>query len=424
MTTLQEKLESELETMAAPHKVATAVVARKLRKLGIALTDADEERIELELVNVNLDETKINLRQILRDAGQLEMMPTGATLELTDTDLDEYLNELESAIRKSMPGIADEISATMLYQLKLDAPSMLEDRRLEASQFQERLRNTWRRPFQLFELFVNIATEAGADFNGQFRKDAVCSDDAVFEALTRLHARACQIASEVLVLLRSGYADGAHARWRSLHEIAVVTYAIREGGQELAERYLLHDTIQRYKLAKKAYEFRDRINEEPISLGELNRLRSKYDQLIAKFGKSFKADCGWAASLNKSEPTTITELEEHIGLDHMRPYYRMASDNVHANSHSTYFRLGLGTTANNVLLAGSSNFGLADPGHSTAISLNQVTQVLLATRSTLDHAVTMKILKAMVDEIGSAFQEVHFELEARAKAESEDSGEG
>ena len=424
MTTLQEKLESELETMAAPHKVATAVIARKLRKLGIAVADAEKERLEHELVKVNLDESKIDLHQIMPEAIQLEMMRIGSTLELTDADLDEYLNDLESAIRDAMPEVIAELSANILERLKHDAPSMLEEHRSDRLEFEERLRGVWQRPLQLLEMFVAIATEAGSDFNRDFRPDAEKSDDYVFDALTRLHARACQIASEILLLLGSGYADGAHARWRSLHEIAVVSYAISEGGQEIGERYLLHDTVQRFKLAQKAYEFRDRINEEPTSQEELNRLRSKCDQLVARFGKPFKEDYGWAAALNKSAPTTIKELEEHAGLDHMRPYYRMASDNVHANSHGTYFRLGLSAYANEVLLAGPSNSGLADPGDSTAISLNQITQVLLSTRSKLDFAVASKILQTMVDEIGKAFQQVHFEVEARAKAESGDTGGG
>jgi len=38
-----------------------------------------------------------------------------------------------------------------------------------------------------------------------------------------------------------GPADGAMARWRTLHEINVVITLIAEHGDELAERYLAHD---------------------------------------------------------------------------------------------------------------------------------------------------------------------------------------
>ena len=57
-------------------------------------------------------------------------------------------------------------------------------------------------------------------------------------------------------------------------------------------------------------------------------------------------------------------------MDHLRPYYRMASDNVHPNAHGAFYRMGMGLDGNDrrVLLAGASNMGLADPGHGTAMS--------------------------------------------------------
>ena len=89
-------------------------------------------------------------------------------------------------------------------------------------QFEERLRKHWGKPLKLLDLFISLATEAGDEFNKTFRDEAARSNDAVFKALTLLHARGCQVASATLVLLRSGYSDDAHARWRALHEIAVV----------------------------------------------------------------------------------------------------------------------------------------------------------------------------------------------------------
>ncbi len=40
-------------------------------------------------------------------------------------------------------------------------------------------------------------------------------------ALLMLHARTCLVASELETMIRCGYADGAAARWRTLHEMAV-----------------------------------------------------------------------------------------------------------------------------------------------------------------------------------------------------------
>ena len=55
-----------------------------------------------------------------------------------------------------------------------------------------------------------LADEAGSEFNSEFRPSASKDNNFVFDVLTRLHARSCQITSEIILLLRSGFADGAH----------------------------------------------------------------------------------------------------------------------------------------------------------------------------------------------------------------------
>ena len=141
-------------------------------------------------------------------------------LEQGDYDLDA--SQLQATVTDALPGIAEETADVILSRVKNDAFSGgLEEVRADRRGFEERLIEIWRKPIDLLELFISLAAEAGTDFNREFRHGAVRADDPIFEALTRLHGRACQVAKEILVLLRSGYADGAHARWRTLHEIAV-----------------------------------------------------------------------------------------------------------------------------------------------------------------------------------------------------------
>ena len=105
-----------------------------------------------------------------------------------------------------------------------------------------------------------------------------------------MHARACQIASEVLVLLRSGHADGAHARWRSLHEIAVVSLFIKSAGNQIAERYLLHNTVESYKSAQLYQDYCKTLGYEPLSEQEFKEIESAYKHLVSKFGPAYKED--------------------------------------------------------------------------------------------------------------------------------------
>ena len=345
--------------------------------------------------------------------GLQELLESTIEESLASGELDRYPNNrLESSVTDMIPGLVDDMASLILARIKKDASSGLKRQRRDRKGFEKRLHRRWKYPLDLLDLCIALNIEAGTEFNRKFRNEAVGSSDAVFEALTRLHARGCQVSGEVLALLHAGFADGAHARWRSLHEMAVVASLIQKHGQGLAERYLLHETIQQYKLACEYQKYFDRLEHEPPRKENTDQLKIQRDELIARFGEAFSGDYGWASSAIGSNRPTMSDIEQHVQLDHMRPYYRMASDNVHPNSHGAYFRLGLHSSQKKeVLLAGPSNLGLADPGHSTAISLLQLTTTLLATETVLDCVVTMKILAELTDEVGEAFLNVHQECE-------------
>jgi uncharacterized protein DUF5677 len=95
---------------------------------------------------------------------------------------------------------------------------------------------------------------------------------------------------------------------------------------------------------------------EPYSKDEVAQAKVYRDKLCSQYGKDFGANNGWAAeALSKSDPK-FSDIERASGLERLRPYYKMASHNVHANPKGIQFRLGL-SKGLNVLLAGPSNYG-------------------------------------------------------------------
>ena len=110
-------------------------------------------------------------------------------------------------------------------------------------------------------------------------------------------------------------------------------------------------------------------------------------------------------ALGKEDPK-FSDIEKDSNIEHLRPYYKMSSYNVHATPKGITFKLGLSPNVD-IMLAGPSNAGLADPGHSTAISLNQITVALLKTRINLDRLLILQIMARLEDEIGSAFISAH-----------------
>lgn len=97
----------------------------------------------------------------------------------------------------------------------------------------------------------------------------------------------------------------------------------------------------------------------------------------------------------------------------MRPYYKWASQNIHAGSKGMRNRLGLCEATEDILLVGQSNSGMTDPAHATAISLAQITTTLLTLEPTIDTLILMKIITEYEENVGQAFLKVEAEKRKR-----------
>jgi hypothetical protein len=230
---------------------------------------------------------------------------------------------------------------------------MLMERRGYQRAFEDRLERRWRKPLDLLEMFYVVALESGEAFNSKHRKEASLNKDLIFEALTRIHARGCQIFFEIMTLLKSGLADGAIARWRSLHELAVISLFLNEHGSAVAERYLAHIAIENYKEMVVYQKHCKKLGYEPLTRKVIQRLKRVKNISCAKYGQDFYSDYGWVPDRILSD-RNFKEIEKSIKMDRWRPFYKMACINVHAFAKSLKFRLGLiqDNSRQEILLAG------------------------------------------------------------------------
>jgi hypothetical protein len=320
---------------------------------------------------------------------------------------------IKGILLKTLP----ESAATLLNDLKKSSSRMLTERRGYECTFEDRLTRRWRKPLDLLEMFYVVALESGEAFNSKHREEASLNKDFLFEALTRIHARGCQIFFEIMTLLKSGLADGAIARWRSLHELAVISLFLNEHGKAVAERYLAHVTIENYKEMIEYQKHCRRLGYEPLTRKEVQRLKRGRDAVCAKYGQDFYGDYGWVPK-SILRDRNFKEIEESIKMDRWRPFYKMACINVHAFAKSLKFRLGLiqDNSRQEILLAGPSNYGLADPAQNAAISLHQITTCLLTNKPTIERLIAISTMQKLVEEIGDAFCEVQFQIEKEEKS--------
>lgn len=410
MKTLQESLDQYLQEAVRPEKLGPEFVRKRLKSLSVELTESQLAKIKSQFINLEKNGLHFEFEddQVVKAGFKSEKEFRDALKTLPDdlvSDLEKFSDEFFESLPSNISKTAEELSKNVLEDLKRDSKRMLKDRKKEISRFESNLYKVWGKAFDLLQMFIVISLEAGEKYNYEFKTDSTEDDNYVLEVMTRLHARACQIASEILALIKSGHADGAHARWRSLHEVSVVALFISTNGNELAERYLLYDNVESYKAATIYQEHCEKLGYEPLTKEELNEIKEIYDNLIDRFGKNYRYDYGWASSaIGKNKPS-FRDIEKVAGLKHLRPYYKMACHNVHANPRGLFFKLGLYPESGDILLAGPSNVGMADPGHSTALSLAQITVSLLTHQPNLDRLVICQILMKLEKEIGEAFLE-------------------
>jgi Family of unknown function (DUF5677) len=155
---------------------------------------------------------------------------------------------------------------------------------------------------------------------------------------------------------------------------------------------------------------------EPLTEEEFSRIKASRDVLKARFGDPYGEEYGWAAKALGNKRPNFSDIERDVGLAHLRPYYKLASHNVHANPKGAFFKLGL-LPDQQMLLAGASDLGLADPGQCTAISLSQITFTLLTPN--IDRLVICQLLCRFGDAVGEAFIAAHRALEGAEPNRSE-----
>ena len=277
--------------------------------------------------------------------------------------------------------------------------------------FRSNLEDRWSVALDGLRILLQYCREMGQRYFDRFRRSKSPKNRNLRAILSMLHLRACQVVSEILALLETGFPDGAMARWRTLHEIVVVAYVINKGGDEVAERYSDHEVVE-HKAALDEYTKNDKaLGYAPIPDREVKLIRAKYDSALVKYGKEFGHSNGWATKLLKNPRPNFVNLEQAADFMAMRSYYKMASYNVHAGIRGLTQRIGsIGKPSH--LIGGATNAGLEEPGIRAARSMATLTLLLMNDTSKLDDVVEYGILSDLVNQAEKAFARVARKLDA------------
>ncbi|MBI4732415.1 MAG: hypothetical protein HY781_09910 [Chloroflexi bacterium] len=396
-----------LEEKLPPGKLLLFLIESKLKKnYGIILSRKQKAKLQEQLEQNFSEEVEIALnRYQQREFKELET--SELVLDFDDKDLEAIKKDIEDAFVEVSLATSSWLSKKLTRDWKSQSSEILRRIQKERAIFNRAVSRKWGKALDKLESLISICLEMGMDFNREYRPTAVKENDFVFDALTRLQARGCQVSLEILLLLRNGFADGAHARWRTLHEIATEASLIKRYGNEVAERYLCHSVVADYKIAKKYKEHSSSIGYQPMEEHEFENVKQNCEEALKRFGKGFgKSDYGWASkALEKGDKCRITfeEIEQKAGISHMRPFVQLSHANVHSGSKGTTFRLGLPPKNRDRLLVGPSIFGLSVPAQNTAFSINLLTGLLLVHVPSLDQVALVMAIQRFSEEVIGAF---------------------
>lgn len=211
-------------------------------------------------------------------------------------------------------------------------------------------------------------------------------------AASTIAARSHATAHEISALLRAALPDGAHARWRTLHELQVVASVLRGGGVETASRYNDHRWV-------KFAEDRKYADPKPPWTGETPE--EAVVRLTREYGPAFAKNYGWAEPqvkklLGKDTPVTwpnlvkLAELSESH-LSHVKTAHHL----VHADALGAIHLI----SSEGLLSSGPRIEGIPDIVALTATTLIGTMDALVDAWHQHDASDRVEVLATMMDSV-------------------------
>ena len=392
---LSKVLDQSLEEPIAPAKMLASIIRGKVSAKGIRLSAVEQTLVE--------EACESGFRGNWSALENLQIHRRGRgdeSIELVEADVSRAIRN----IQKSLPAILRKVVETCADRTFPDFAARLAKVEAQDSKehagFQRRLERSYRPGLLAFKRFLTASLLAGNALFLSHSEPKGLRQTPRRVALLRLHHRACRVALEVHWLLRAGYSDGAMARWRTLHELAVCAAFLQSNKAEVARRYIRHEALQRRQI--------DRAIAARTQGGAQAALPANpgVEFLKATYGGEYCDDYGWAAAALGAKRVTFRDLEQATGFGHVRTEYLKANSAVHASSLGLTYRPGVNqnaTAGTDLDWAITSNIGLVVPATLASWSLLNVTVALLVASVTPERVVLMNHLVKLERDVRRTF---------------------
>jgi hypothetical protein len=404
---LQKQFDAVLSEIRKPANIALRHIEKQLRRKKVRLRNDERKRLKAACTRLVEKHDESAFQNLFKRQRPIQ-------LDVSE-GLDETLKEIESDLERVVLETTDAASRKLTSIFRSWADDNATALEHECAKMRARLARTWGRPLRLFARLRFACAHIGVLTLEHLREEKAMEGNNLANALALLHARACLLASEIESLIRTGFADGATARWRTLHETAVTATFLLEHGEETATRYLAHFFAEHARGARAYETHRERLGYPGLDAEVVADIEQRVAHLKETYGKEFLKDYGWAAAALQASHGTFTALEEAVKLDFLRPFVTLANEQVHASARGSVMRAGLPdpTPWGAQLLLGPSNYGFADPAQNAAQSLLIATLAFMQVQPVVDAIVLAKIAANWFLQVQQSFVDVQFGIEQR-----------
>jgi hypothetical protein len=325
-------------------------------------------------------------------------------LEFTDEDMRKLEEKVKffysDGLAPMVKSTSDNIAETMYDALHEKLSAEITAQKQEHAAFKKRLHGRYGIGLDKLRMMLTMVREWAGDLHSRKTAEHGGKASVLDDVLHRNHVRGCQVVTEIIDLLENGLADGAMARWRTLHELAAVSTFLRRHGEDCAIRYRDFQIVESkraadlYKVNHAAFGFR------PMGAKQEAELEKAFAQMLAKHGPTFGNEYGWASIYLPGNSGNFAKIEAQVGQPEMRSVYKMASYNVHATPKGAFYRIGAIDGAG-AIIGGYSNAGLTEPAQNTAATFVELCNSVAGDETTyiMDDLVVMKILRRLMFEI-------------------------
>ena len=193
-----------------------------------------------------------------------------------------------------------------------------------------------------------------------------------------------------------------------MHELSVVASVLQESPEEITLRYRDFEVVEHHQDAVEFQKHAEALGRAPLPDGEMSSLHDRYKEVVDRWGgKSFTLPLAWAGPACSRPNTGIADLEDLVGLAHLRPFYRFGNHAIHGGPRAAALQR-VDMDGKQLRTPGATVYAdFAETAHGTIILLQQVNAALLGELRLSDaldeeSVVAINTLNKMVNRCGNA----------------------